>query len=136
MSSMDPVAVPAPVPAELQLAVSPPPDLHLVVVTTVPLSPGAADPPVLLRTRFWHPVDQRYSENEFASLEHALRLFVDESGWTLRQDQGLDSPLSREWIFEARREDFTRQSREEILEEIGLTPDQVARALKSTKPRK
>jgi hypothetical protein len=83
----------------------------------------------LLRTRFWHPGDQRYSENEFESLEHALRLFVDESGWTLRQDQGLDTPLSREWIFEARREDFTRASSEEILEKIGLTPEQLARAL-------
>lgn len=133
MRPLDPAAVvpprPAPLPAEQALRVGPPPDIHLVVVTTAPLSSQSAPSPALLRTRFWHPGHQGYSENEFESLEHALRLFVDESGWTLRQDQGLDTPWSREWIFEARREDFTRASSEEILEEIGLTPEQVARAL-------
>ncbi len=118
-----PLADPAPREA------GPPPDVHLVVVTTSPLSSLPSESGPLLRTRFWHPGEQRYSENKFDSLEHALRLFVDESGWSLKQDQGLDSPLSREWIFQARKEDFTRPSREEILEEIGLSPEQLARAL-------
>jgi hypothetical protein len=125
-------AVPSPDPSPDQI--TPPPDLHLVVVTTSPL---ASDPSSVnhntLRTRFWHPGDQRYSDNEFQSLEHALHLFVAESGWTLRQDQGLDSPVSREWIFEARRIDFDRARPEEILQDVGLTPEQVARALGEVK---
>ncbi len=133
MTRSDPVsstpAGVAPLPAAAPVIIGPSPDAHLVVVTTAPISPSPPETGPLLRTRFWHPGDQRYSENDFESLEHALRLFVDESGWTLRQDQGLDSPLSREWIFEARKADFTRPSKEEILEDIGLSPEQVKRAL-------
>jgi hypothetical protein len=59
----------------------------------------------------------------FESLEHALHLFVDESGWVLRQQQPLDAPLAFELIFEARREDFSRPSTEALLEEAGFTPE-------------
>jgi len=38
--------------------------------------------------------------------------------------------MAREWIFEARRSDFTQASKEEILRDIGLTPDGVTRMLK------
>lgn len=99
-----------------------PPRIHFVVVTTrVMQALDAGATTTTLRTRFWHPHDHRWSENDFESLEHALRLFVDESGWVLRQDQSLDAPMAREWIFEARRSDFTQASKEEILRDIGLT---------------
>jgi hypothetical protein len=109
--------------------------LHLVVVTTRALGGGAAPPGgVMIRTRFWHPRDRRWSENDFESLEHARSLFVDESGWVLRQEQALDAPLAREWIFEAHRIDFTRASKEQILRDIGMTPDSVHRLLEHVKP--
>jgi len=88
----------------------------------------------ILRTRFWHPRDRRWSENDFESLEHARCLFVDESGWVLRQEQALDAPLAREWIFEAHRIDFTRSSKEQILRDLGMTPDSVHRLLEQVKP--
>jgi hypothetical protein len=83
----------------------------------------------VLRSRFWHPRDRRWSENDFESLEHARRLFIDESGWVLRQEQALEAPLAHELIFEAHRIDFTRSSREQILRDIGLTPDGVNQML-------
>ena len=106
------------------------PRLHLVVVMTRALDSGESAPPgSSLRTRFWHPRDQRWSENDFESLEHARNLFEKESGWVLRQAQVLDDPLACEWIFEAHRLDFARSSKEEILRDIGLTPDGVNRML-------
>ena len=86
-------------------------------------------PGTLLVTRFWHPRDRCWSENAFESLDHALRLFVDESGWVLRQQQALDGPNIYELIFEARREDFSRPSTEQMLEEVGLSPQEVAKLL-------
>ena len=106
------------------------PRRHLVVVTTRALdNREAARPEASLRTRFWHPRDRRWSENDFESLEHARHLFEDESGWVLRQEQALDAPLACEWIFEAHRIDFTRSSKEQILRDIGMTPDTVNRIL-------
>src|ERR671915_1297945 len=83
----------------------------------------------VLFTRFWHPRDHCWSENAFESLDHALRLFVDESGWVLRQQQALDGPHAYELIFEARREDFSRPSTEQMLEDVGLSPHDVAKLL-------
>ncbi len=122
----------APVPGELEQGVATPVPsrMHLVVVTTRALKQEDQGPAgTALRTRFWHPRDQRWSENDFESLEHARRLFIDESGWVLRQEQALDAPLAHELIFEARRVDFTRPSREQILRDIGLTPDGVNRLM-------
>ncbi|MEP6573265.1 MAG: hypothetical protein ABJD11_11245 [Gemmatimonadota bacterium] len=103
---------------------------HLVVVTTRAIQPtDAAASGAVLSSRFWHPRDRRWSENFFESLEHALRLFVEESGWLLRQQQELDGPHAHELIFEARREDFRGPSTEEMLEEIGLTPGDVKQLL-------
>ena len=65
----------------------------------------------------------------FESLDHALRLFVDESGWVLHQQQALDAPDAHELIFEARREDFSRPSTEQMLQEVGLSPEEVAKLL-------
>lgn len=96
---------------------------HLVVVyTRPPASTDAASPDDLLITRFWHPRDRRWSENSFESLEHALRLFVDESGWILLQQQPLDGAAAHELVFEARREDFTGPTTEEILQDVGIAP--------------
>ncbi len=101
--------------------------VHLVVVVTraVTSADGAPQRSVLL-SRFWHPSLHRWSENSFESLEHALHLFVDESGWILRQQQALDAPHAFELIFEARREDFSRPSTEAMLQDVGLTPEDVA----------
>jgi hypothetical protein len=109
--------------------------IHWVVVVTRPVQPADKVPPgTLLVTRFWHPRDHRWSENAFESLDHALRLFVDESGWGLRQHQALDGPQAHELIFEARREDFSRPSTEQMLQEVGLTPQDVAHLLKRVEP--
>ena len=103
--------------------------VHWVVVVTRRLVAGAGQGAFSLVTRFWHPRDHRWSENVFDSLDHALRLFVDESGWVLRQHQALDAPDAHELIFEARREDFSRPSTAEILEEVGLSREDVAKLL-------
>jgi hypothetical protein len=109
--------------------------VHWVVVVTRQIQPSDKVPPgTLLLTRFWHPRDHRWSENAFESLDHALRLFVDESGWALRQQQALDSPHAHELIFEARREDFSRPSTEQMLQEVGLSPQDVAHLLKRVDP--
>jgi hypothetical protein len=103
---------------------------HLVVVTTRALDPSdAGSPGTRVRTRYWHPRLQHWSENDFESLEHARRLFIDEQGWVLRQEQSLDARLATELIFEARRIDFTRPSREQILRDIGMTPETVTELL-------
>jgi hypothetical protein len=123
---------PAPVlePAPRLLESDRPGRAHWVVVRTRPPTEGDNVPPgTLLVTRFWHPRDRCWSENAFESLDHALRLFVDESGWVLRQQQALDGPNIYELIFEARREDFSRPSTEQMLEEVGLSPQEVAKLL-------
>lgn len=116
--------VPAAVTQPADAAIDRPGRQHLVVVrcraaTAADRAPDGAQ----IITRFWHPRDQRWSVNSFDSLEHALRLFIDESGWTLLQQQQLEGPLSQELIFEARREDFTGPTTEQILRDLGLEPD-------------
>jgi hypothetical protein len=122
------VAAPASATAPAEaVAAGEPQRQHLVVVRTRAVRAGDAAPPqAVLVTRFWHPRDQRWSENAFESLEHARRLFVDESGWTLLQEQSLDGPHAHELVFEARRADFMRPSTEELLRDVGLDPGAVA----------
>jgi hypothetical protein len=109
--------------------------IHLVVVTSRALAPDESSATSsTLRTRFWHPRDQRWSENDFESLEHVPRLFVDESGWTLLQQQALDGPLTHEWIFQARRVDFAQATPEEILGDLGMTPAGVEQLLEHVSP--
>ncbi|MBA3495878.1 MAG: hypothetical protein M3Q93_07770 [Gemmatimonadota bacterium] len=101
--------------------------MHIVVVVTRAVTPADAAPPgAVLMSRFWHPSLHRWSENSFESLEHAIHLFVDESGWALRQQQPLDVPHAHELVFEARREDFSRPGTEAMLEDVGLTREDVA----------
>ena len=103
---------------------------HLVVVTTRGIHPDdQAGPSAVLVTRFWHPRDRRWSENFFESIDHALRLFVDETGWTLIQQQRLAGEYEHELIFRANVEDFQGPSTEEILKEVGLTPADVEELL-------
>jgi hypothetical protein len=114
--SADETPVPLPASAGAPELLDAPRRKHLVVVTTRALAKGESPiPSALIRTRFWHPRDHRWNENDFESLEHAKRLFVEESGWEL--------------IFEAHRVDFTRPSQEEILREVGLTPESVNRLM-------
>lgn len=104
--------------------------IHWVVVMTRRIQTEDRGPPgSTLITRFWHPRDHRWSENVFESLDHAIRLFVDESGWVLHQHQVLDAPEAHELLFEARREDFSRPSTAEMLQDVGLSPEEVARLL-------
>jgi len=95
-------------------------------MTRPPKSDDKVPTGTTILTRFWHPRDRCWSENAFESLDHALRLFVDESGWVLRQHQALDVAQAHELLFEARREDFSRPSTEQMLQEVGLTPGDVA----------
>jgi hypothetical protein len=104
--------------------------VHWVVVRTHRMNaPEVGEGAPTIQTRFWHPRDHRWSDNVFDSLDHALRLFVDESGWVLRQQQALDLPDAYELIFEARREDFSRPSTAEMLQDVGLTEEDVAKLL-------
>jgi hypothetical protein len=105
----------------------------VVVITRAPRLEDRAPAGATILTRFWHPRDHSWSENAFESLDHALRLFVDESGWVLRQQQPLDLPQAHELLFEARREDFSRPSTEQMLQEVGLTPQDVADLLDHVK---
>jgi hypothetical protein len=128
-----PGEIPAPVlePAPRLLESDRPGRVHWVVVRTRPPTTTDRVPAgTVLVTRFWHPRDRSWSENAFESLDHALRLFVDESGWILRQQQALDGPHIYELLFEARREDFSRPSTEQLLEDVGLSPQDVAKLLK------
>ena len=100
---------------------------HLVVVTTRAATAADRAPRgTILVSRFWHPALHQWSENSFESLEHAMHLFLDESGWVLRQHQALAGAHAYELIFEARREDFSRPSTEQMLQDVGLTAEDVA----------
>lgn len=117
----------APAPVDAPGILLEPARIHLVVVSTRAVHAGETAPAgAVLQTRFWHPRDRRWSENFFESLDHALHLFIQESGWLLRQQQALDGPNAHELIFEAHRQDFSRPSAEEMLRDIGLTPSDVA----------
>jgi hypothetical protein len=123
---------PAPVlePAPRLLESDRPGRVHWVVVRTrSPMAGENVPAGTVLVTQFWHPRDHQWNENAFESLDHAIRLFVDESGWVLRQQQALDGPNVYELIFEARREDFSRPSTEQMLEDVGLSPQDVAKLL-------
>ncbi|MEZ0336210.1 MAG: hypothetical protein ACAI18_19630 [Gemmatimonadales bacterium] len=128
--SADEAPVPLPAPAGAPEVLDAPRRKHLVVVTTRALAKGESPTTgALIRTKFWHPRDHQWSENDFESLEHAKRLFIEESGWVLRQEQSLAAPLAFELIFEAHRVDFTRPSQDDILREVGLTPEGVNRLM-------
>ena len=103
---------------------------HLVTVVTRSLTTAdQAEPGATIRERYWNPYERRWNESDFASLESLRRRHIEEGGWELLQEQALDAPLASELIFRAHRIDFTRPSREQILRDIGLTPDDVSHLL-------
>jgi len=122
-SSEPPVPLPVPDPADSPAGQSRADDAHLVVVRTRAASATEATVGEIV-TRYWHPRRRAWQEQTFESLEHAMRLFVEENGWVLRQQQRLDRPGSDELIFDVRLEDLAQPSaRELLLEEVGLTPE-------------
>ena len=119
--------VPLPAVAEQPTESLPSKRTHLVTVVTRALAEqDGADPGATLRERYWNPHDHRWSEADFDSLEALRRRHIEEQGWSLLQEQKLDAPLAVELIFRAHRVDFTRPSREQILRDIGMTPDDVS----------
>ncbi|HEY7612436.1 MAG TPA: hypothetical protein VH764_05550 [Gemmatimonadales bacterium] len=128
-------AAPQPAVAE-QPGVLPPRRSHLVVVVTRAFAEGDdGEPGMTLRARYWNPHGHRWNEIDYESLEALHRRHVDEEGWELLQEQQLDAPLAVELIFKAHRIDFTRPSREQILRDIGMTPDDVNQLLEDVDNR-
>jgi hypothetical protein len=114
----------------------PPKRSHLVAVVTRALEESeAGGSGAVLRAHHWNPHEHRWSEHDYESLDHLRRRLVEEEGWELLQEQQLDAPLAVELIFRAHRIDFTRPSREQILRDIGMTPDDVSQMLEDVERR-
>jgi hypothetical protein len=129
-------AVPQPAIAEQPVEALPRRRSHLVAVVTRALDPSeAGDSGAVLRARYWNPHEHRWSEHDYDTLESLRRRHTEEEGWELLQEQRLDAPLATELIFKAYRVDFTRPSREQILRDIGLTPDDVSQLLEDVDRR-
>jgi hypothetical protein len=125
-------------PEPLASPVAPPAPHHvrLVVVTTRPADDALPDGTPMLIARYWHPREARWIELPFESAEHAVRLFVDENGWVLRQQQILDTPDHHEIIFEAKVERLRLSDATEVLEtEVGLAPEDVKEILQRVEER-
>ncbi|HEY7481092.1 MAG TPA: hypothetical protein VH680_11310 [Gemmatimonadales bacterium] len=119
-------AVPLPAVAEQPAETLLPRRTHLVTVTTRPLvEADRAEPGATMRARYWHPHERRWQETDYESVEALRERHIKETEWELLQEQQLDAPLAFELIFKAHRIDFTRPSREQILRDIGMTPDDV-----------
>ena len=132
---LEPVA-PQPAVAEQPAESLPRRRSHLVVVVTRALSASeAGDSGAVLRARFWNPHERRWSEHDYDGVESLRRRHVEEEGWELLQEQWLDAPFAFELIFKAYRVDFTRPSREQILRDIGMTPDDVSQLLEDVDRR-
>lgn len=131
-----PEPVPQPAVAEQPAESVPPQRSHLVAVVTRALDPAeAGDTGAVLRARHWNPHEHRWTEADYASLDDLRRRLVEEERWELLQEQHLDAPLAVELIFRAHRIDFTRPSREQILRDIGMTPDDVNQLLEDVDRR-
>lgn len=123
-------AVPQPAVEEQPAESSPPRRPHLVAVVTRALHQAEAGGGAgAVRERYWNPHERRWTEADYDSLESLRHRHVDEEGWELLQEQRLEAPLAVELIFKAHRVDFTRPSREQILRDIGMTPDDVDQLL-------
>ena len=129
-------AVPQPAVEEQPAESSPRRRPHLVAVVTRALhqAEGGAGGGAV-RERYWNPHERRWSEADYDSLESLRHRHVDEEGWELLQEQRLEAPLAVELIFRAHRVDFTRPSREQILRDIGMTPDDVSQLLEDVDRR-
>ncbi len=129
-------AVPQPAVSAQPVESLPPRRPHLVAMVTralkasEPSEPGAA-----VRARYWNPHLRRWAEDDYGSLDGLRRRHVEEEGWELLQEQRLDGDMAVEFIFKAHRIDFTRPSREQILRDIGMTPDDVNQLLEDVDRR-
>jgi hypothetical protein len=129
-------AAPKPVVAEQPAETLPRRRSHLVAVLTRALDPSeVGDSGAVLRGRYWNPHEHRWSEHDYDTLESLRRRHIEEEGWELLQEQRLDAPFATELIFKAYRVDFTRPSREQILRDIGMTPDDVSQLLEDVDRR-
>ena len=129
-------AVPEPAVAEQPAESLQPKRSHLVAVVTRALDASEAGASgAALRARYWNPYQHRWSERDYDALDSLRRRHMEEEGWELLQEQQLDAPLAVELIFKAHRIDFTRPSREQILRDIGLTPDDVNQLLEDVNRR-
>ena len=118
MADLAPTPSPKPLAAPVA---SEPHQVRLVVVTTRPADVAVPEAKPTLIARYWQPREARWVDVTVESVEHAIRLFADESGWVLRQQQMLDSPERHELIFEAKVKPLKRPSAVDVLEEVGLT---------------
>jgi hypothetical protein len=109
---------------------------HLVVVVTRALDASeVGDSGAVLRARYWNPHERRWSEHDYDTVESLRHRHIEEEGWELLQEQRLDAPHAVELIFKAYRVDFTRPSREQILRDIGMSPEAVDRMLDQVERR-
>ena len=132
---LEPVA-PRPAVAEQPAETLPRRRSHLVVVVTRALDASeAGDSGAVLRARYWNPHERRWSEHDYDTVESLRRRHIEEEGWELLQEQRVDAPLAVELIFKAYRVDFTRPSREQVLRDIGMTPDDVSQLLEDVDRR-
>jgi hypothetical protein len=125
----EPAKDPAPLPAVAEQPVEslPPRRSHLVAIVARRLAAGeTTEPGAAIREHYWNPHERRWVENDYESLEALRRRHIEEEGWELLQEQQLDAPDLVELIFKGHRIDFTRPSREQILRDIGMTPDDVS----------
>jgi hypothetical protein len=132
---LEPTA-PKPAVAEQPAESGPPRRAHLVVMVTRALDEREVmGSGAVLRARYWNPHEHRWTQTDYVSLEVLRHRHIDEEGWELLQEQQLDAPLAVELIFKAHRVDFTRPSREQILRDIGMTPDDVNQLLEDVDRR-
>jgi hypothetical protein len=133
-----PLEPPVPQPAVSPQAAEtePPRRSHLVVIVTRALGAGdTSDAGAAVRARYWNPHHHRWVEDDYESLESLRGRYLEEEGWELLQEQELDAQHAAELIFKAHRIDFTRPSREQILRDIGMTPDDVSQLLEDVDRR-
>ncbi len=129
-------ATPQPSVAEQPLESLPPRRSHLVAIVTRALAAGeTTEQGASIRARYWNPHLHRWAEDDYASIDRLRRRHMDEDGWELLQEQPLDGPDAVELIFRAHRVDFVRPSREQILRDIGMTPDDVNQLLEGVDRR-
>lgn len=128
-------AVPKPAVAEQPAGPSPPRPHLVAIITRALVAAETGGSSGGLRARYWNPHERRWTETDYETIEGLRRRHIDEEGWELLQEQQLDAPLAFELIFRARRVDFTRPSREQILRDIGMTPHDVNQLLEDVDRR-
>jgi hypothetical protein len=101
-----------------------PPDTpHLVVVRTQGIREHRGAPAdAVVEYTFWHPGDRDWNAGYHTSVEDVIGDFT-QSGWFLLQRLDLTAPYESELIFVSRYGSFFGQSASEIMDRLGLNPD-------------